>query len=168
MVLSSQAHVAVSAGLAERVAAIEHAWSGEQPFLLRPREAVVGSRHVAHRRESTAERLSHDLGALCVDVRGRIPLELAEVRAESGEVHVSVDESRHHHQATRVDPIRVAHIQIRTDLDDDAIFDPDIHRAGQAGHDVEDRAAGDDGGGLAVGSVRQNGLQDVCSISPEE
>ena len=158
----------MSAGLAERVAAIEHTWSGEKPFLLRPSEAVVGSRHVAHRREPTAERLSHDPGALCVHVRRRIPLELAEVRTESGEMHMSVDESRHHHQATRVDPISVAHIQLRTDLDDDAIFDPDIHPAGQAGHDVEDRAAGDDGSGLAVGSVRQNGLQDVCSISREE
>src|SRR3546814_6196111 len=51
------------------MAAVEDARAREKPLLLRPREAVIGSRQVAHCRESAAEGLSHDPGALCVDVR---------------------------------------------------------------------------------------------------
>src|SRR3546814_9391649 len=129
------------------MAAVEDARAREKPLLLRPREAVIGSRQVAHCRESAAEGLSHDPGALCVDVGGGVALEFAEVGAEGGEVHVSVDEPWHHHLAGRVDPLSTARIQPGADLKDPAVLDSDVRRARRASNDVEYFAPGYDADG---------------------
>ncbi len=71
MVFAWQAHIAVTAGLAERVSAEVDLRTLEQTFLLSHRQSKIGAGQVSDSREAATQHLSHDPGRLRVDVGRR-------------------------------------------------------------------------------------------------
>jgi len=85
--------VAVSTGLAQRLAAEDQPWAAEQALFPRSREAVVRSAGVPGRGEPAVQHGRHVPDRPRRDVAGRHAGHLGEVAADRDHVHVTVDQS---------------------------------------------------------------------------
>jgi hypothetical protein len=102
-VLARATHVAVAAGLRDGMAGEEQAWPDEVAFLDRPRQAPVGSAHVAHRRESSEQHVPEDVARSGGDVHRRPAAQEREVGDHRSHVDVAVAETGHDDAPAHVD-----------------------------------------------------------------
>ena len=118
------AHVAVAAGLAQRLAREEDPGARDQAALHRHGEAEVGAAGVAHRGEAPPERALQAVPRLLVEQRRRNVLDRGHVDLDEERVEVGVDQPRHERAAAAGDACRLSRRADRAvgDLPDPAVF----------------------------------------------
>ena len=156
---ADRAHVAVSAGLRDRLPGDQQPRPLEVPALDRLDQPVVGACGIAHGGEAALEHPFHDVLRLRRDQRGRHHRELQEVGHGRGHMHVCVDQARQqrapaevHHPGIVDRGGVVQHIHDPVILDDDGAV-----RAQAAGDAVEHGGTGegDAGHGGAPGTAQR-------------
>ena len=126
-VLAGPPHVAVAAGLGDRVSAEEQPGSDQMPFLDRPGQSPVRSADIPDGGESAHQHVPEDEPGAGRHVGGRPAAKEGEVRRHRRHVHVGVAEPRHHDPPPDVEHPGVAPAgPARGDVGNPASLDHDV------------------------------------------
>ncbi len=158
--VAGRPHVAVTAGLAQRVPAEEQPRPGQQALGLGAGQAVIGAAHVAHGGEPAAQHRPHGPGGVRGDVGARSVLQVPQLGREGGDVHVPVDQTRHEVPAGDVQLVGVRRGQIGADRRDRCVVHPDVGGAPRPVGQIEDVAAAQDRRG-GHGFIIDPGIEDA-------
>jgi len=132
----------VAAGLAQRLAAEGDPRSGQQAFTLRPRKPEVRARGIPDCGEASMQHVAQDGCGMRRDVADRPRADGWEVGGGRGDVHVGVDQARHHDQRGCVDHVGAAgSADVGADLHDPPVHGEDVVLVQFPGGDVQHPAA---------------------------
>src|SRR4029079_7306687 len=102
-IIAGAAHVAVAAGLRQRLAAKQDARTFDVALLDCRRDAPVGAAGIAHRREPAVEHAFQNADHAARGVERRPALQLDEAVGPADDVHVRIAQPRHEHASADVD-----------------------------------------------------------------
>ena len=143
--LTSRPRIAVTPGLRKCLATEEDSRTADQALALSVVDPVVGAAHVADRREPPLEHAVEDASRPERHVGRRELGEVGEVGRHRRDVDVRVDEAGQDVTTARVEGVDAGvRLQLRADLGDEPVPDPDVAGAPLARNDIEELTAMDE------------------------